>query len=203
MTSDEFRVLVARTTDTDLLGLCLRDDRMPYVFEPEPESWNEFRAALSAELRIAVTDITVVGSARLGFSLRPDNNLKPFSDKSDIDVIVVNEQLFDRLWLDLLATAYPDEETSPRLGGWLKDRRREVYAGWLNPLEIKLDRTIWGTRAAPIYEFSSQWFNCFQKASQHPPRRHEAIEGRLYRTWRHAELYHLHSLGALRRSLPA
>lgn len=201
MTPNEFRELVTKTTDTELLGLCLRDDRLPYVFEPEPKSWNEFRADLGAELGIDVTDITVVGSARLGISLRPDNNLKAFSDKSDIDVIVVNEELFDRLWLHLLATAYPDEKTSPRLGGWLKDRRREVYAGYLDPLKIRLDRDIWGEQAVPVIEFSSRWFISLQKASQHPPRRHEKIEGRLYRTWRHAELYHLHSLAALRTTL--
>ena len=32
-------------------------------------------------------------------------------------------------------------------------------------------------------------------------RRHEDITGRLYRTWEHAELYHLHSLASLRKSL--
>ena len=201
MTSGEFRKLVAKTTDAGLLSLCVRDDRVPYVFDPEPQSWDQFRADISAELDVAAVDIAVVGSARLGFSLKPGNNLKAFSDKSDIDVIIVNEKLFDHLWIHLLATAYPDPETSPKLGGWLNNRRREVYAGWLNPLEIKLDRAIWGERATPVIQFSSQWFDVLQKASKYPPRRHEVIEGRLYRTWRHAELYHLHSLAALRETL--
>ncbi len=87
------------------------------------------------------------------------------------------------------------------LGGWLGKRRSEVYTGWLTPLEIKLDAKIVGNRAKPVLDFNFRWFNTFKAASQHPPRRHEDITGRLYRTWEHAELYHLNSLASLRKSL--
>ena len=73
--------------------------------------------------------------------------------------------------------------------------------GWLNPLDIRIDAKIFGPKARPVLEFNTQWFITLKKASRHPLRRHEDIKGRLYRSWEHAELYHLHSLAALRKSL--
>ena len=201
MTSEEFRTLIAARDDTELLGPCLRDDVIPYVFDQNVGSWNAFRDHLVSDLGVARADVTVVGSGRFGFSTKPDNNLRTFTDRSDIDVIVVNAELFDRLWIDLLSAAYPRSPYTERLGGWLETRRKEVYTGWLTPLEIKLDVRIIGPKARPVLDFNTRWFNTLKEASQHPSRRHEDVQGRLYRSWQHAELYHAHSLAALRRSL--
>ncbi len=133
--------------------------------------------------------------------MKPGYNLKSFSDTSDIDVVIVNANLFDQLWVALLDAAYPRPPVTNVLGGWLQTRRNELYTGWLTPLEIKLDRKIFGVKAEPVLDFNTQWFNTLKQASRHPPRRHENITGRLYRTWRHAELYHLNSLVTLRRTL--
>jgi hypothetical protein len=116
-------------------------------------------------------------------------------------VIIVNAALFDELWLALLEAAYPRFPLTTRLGGWMKERMNEVYTGWLTPLSIKLDYKIVGARAKPVLDFNFRWFNTFKVASQYPPRRHEDISGRLYRTWEHARLYHLDSLAKLRKSL--
>jgi hypothetical protein len=201
MTSQEFRDLLEQQSDLQLLGPCLRDDRTPYVFQQKPAAWDTFRDELALGLHVSRADIRVVGSARFGFSMKPGHNLKSFSDTSDIDVVIVNANLFDQLWMALLDAAYPRRPITNVLGGWLQRRRNELYTGWLTPLEIKLDRKIFGEKAAPVLDFNTQWFNTLKQASRHPPRRHEDITGRLYRTWRHAELYHLNSLATLRRTL--
>ena len=201
MTSDDFRDLLGRQTDQQLINACLLEDQAPYVFEPKPDAWDGFRDDLASDLSISRDDIRVVGSARFGFSMKPRLHLRSFRDKSDIDVVIVNAGLFDDLWLALLAAAYPRSQVINQLGGWLKRRKNEVYTGWLSPLKIRLDVSIYGRRAKPVVDFNLQWFNALKRASKHPPRRHEDVKGRLYRTWRHAELYHLHSLGELRRSL--
>lgn len=200
MTSDEFRDLLQRQTDVQLLDPCLHDDGTPYVFQPQPITWNIFRDELVSGLAVSHTDIRVVGSGRFGFSMTPGRNFKRFADTSDIDVIVVNPVLFDQLWVALLEAAYPRPPVIQKFGGWLATRRKELYTGWLTPLEIKLDSKIFGVRAKPVLDFNIQWFNTFKLASRHPPRRHSDVTGRLYRTWRHAELYHLDSLAALRKA---
>ena len=201
MTSEEFRTLLQQQSDQQLLDPCLHDDRAPYVFQSRPQSWDAFRGELASGLYVSRSDIRVVGSGRFGFSMKPGYNLRSFSDTSDIDVVIVNADLFDQLWLALLAAAYPRPPVTNELGGWLDKRRKDLYTGWLTPLEIKLDRTIFGEKAAPVLDFRGRWFNTLKRASQHPPQRHEDITGRLYRTWQYAELYHLNSLAALRIAL--
>jgi len=203
MNTAEFRELVQQRTDVQLLEPCLHDEAAPYVFEPRPAAWDSFRDELVVGLGVARADIRVVGSGRLGFSMKPGHNLRSFGDTSDIDVVVVNADAFDRLWLALLSAVYPREPNIRRVGGWIRKRTNEVYTGWLTPLDIKLNARIFGSKARPVLEFNSQWFNTLKKASQHPTRRHEDINGRLYRSWEHAELYHLYSLAALRRTLSA
>jgi hypothetical protein len=201
MTSAEFRELLHRQTDAELLGPCLHDDRAPYVFQPRENTWDAFRDELVSGLGVLRADIRVVGSGRFGFSLKPGRNLKSFTDTSDIDVVVTNASLFDQLWAALLEAAYPRPPITEHLGGWLRKRRNELYTGWLTPLEIKLDRKIVGVRARPVIDFNFRWFRALKEASRHPVRRHEDITSRLYRTWHHAELYHLSSLAALRSTL--
>ena len=201
MTPNEFRQLTEERADAQLLGPCFRDEIIPYVFEPEPPRWDAFRHEITSQLPVANADIQVIGSARLGFSMKPHANLKPFNSNSDIDVVIVNADLFDWLWYALLEVAYPTEWMKVNYGGWLSHRKNELYKGWLTPLNITLDATIFGTKAKPILEFNSKWFNALKQASRHPPRRHENVTGRLYRSWRHADIYHLNSLAELRKTL--
>jgi hypothetical protein len=205
MKAEEFRQRLERETNlSSLLDVCLRNDKMPYVFEPKPQRWTEFCEVLNASLGVARDSIRIVGSARLGFSMKPGKDLRPFSDTSDIDVVIVDAGLFDRLWLSLLDAAYPRRPAIERFpGGWLKTRRNEIYTGWLTPADIKMDLTIFGARARPVVEFGSKWFNALKAASRYPPRRHDDVKGRLYRTWEHAELYHIDSLTQLQRTLAA
>ncbi len=201
MTADEFRARVEQPDFIQLIGTCLHDDLVPYVFEPKPATWAAFRDELAAKLDVSSADIRVVGSGRFGFSLRPYRNLASFRDSSDVDVVVVNAAAFDHLWSSLLRAAYPRPPITDQLGGWLKKGRNEVYTGYLTPLEIRIDARIFGVRAKPVLDVRTRWFNALKLASRHPPRAHEGIKGRLYRTWEHAELYHLDGLAALRRTL--
>lgn len=203
MTSDEFRQLLNQQSDAQLLDPCLRGEATPYVCETKPETWDAFREEFVNRLGVDRTDIRIVGSGRLGFSMKPGLDLRAFRDKSDIDVAIVNPLLFDQLWIAMLEAGYPRPPMIElvRLGGWLEKRRDELYTGWLTPLAIRLSLRIFGPKAKPVLDFNAQWFNALKSASQHPPRRHENVTGRLYRTWRHAELYHLYGLAELRKSL--
>jgi hypothetical protein len=201
MTSAELREMILDQNDTQLLEPCLHADTIPYVFDSKPATWDAFRDLLVQRLGVSRPDIRVVGSGRFGFSLTPGKNLRPYQDDSDIDVIVINTVLFDQLWLLLLEAAYPRSPITEMIGGWLGRRRNEVYTGWLSPLEIQLDAKIFGPKALPVLDFNTRWFNTFKEASRHPPRRHEDISARLYRTWQHAELYHLGNFATLRKSL--
>src|ERR1039457_3408739 len=123
MTFEEFRDLLHQQSDEQLLAPCLHDDTVPYVFEPRPEAWDAFRDEFVSGLSVSRSSIRVVGSGRFGFSMKPGHHFKRFGDTSDIDVVVVDPDLFDELWLALLESAYPRPPISSTLGGWLGKRR--------------------------------------------------------------------------------
>jgi hypothetical protein len=197
----EFRQLLESPDDEKLLDYALRDDITPFVFGSRGDNWDDFRSEIADELSIQATDVRVVGSARLGFSLKPGTNLRKYDDASDVDLIVINANLFDYLWIALLEAVYPRHPATELVGGWLRQRRDEIYTGWISPLEIRVDRSIFGAKAEPVLSFNARWFRLLKRSSKFIIRRHEDVSGRLYRTMEHANLYHLNSLAALRRSL--
>ena len=79
----------------------------PYVFRDQPASLNLMKKHLSSHLKVAENNIVVVGSAQTGFSMAPDNFPRAFHAGSDIDVVVVDAPLFDRLWHDILKWNFP------------------------------------------------------------------------------------------------
>lgn len=202
MTPAEFRDLLELQTDSELLDICLRNEDPPFVCQDRSVAWDRFRDEFVSRLGVSRAEIRVIGSGRLGFSMKPGKNLRRFRDTSDIDVVIVNAALFDELWLALLTTFYPRGAVLDKLpNSWFGPRRNEVYTGWITPLEISFDLRIFGIIAKPLVEIRSRWFNATKLASRHPIRRHETVNARLYRTWPHAELYHLNSLSELRRTL--
>jgi hypothetical protein len=201
MNANEFRTLVGQRTDQELLELLLHADETPYVFETKPANWDTFRDSLYNGLGVPRANIKIIGSGRFGFSLSPWKSLGKFRDNSDIDVLMVSEALFDELWFALLRAAYPRYPITETLDAWLKDRRNEVYTGYLTPSDVKFDVSIVGSKGVPIITFTTRWFNALKDAARYPPRRHSDVEGRLYRTWQHADLYHLSSLASLRKAM--
>lgn len=201
MTPQQFRTLLGQKTNIELLDPCLHDDSPPFVFEGHDGSWDAFRDELVDQLEIQRDNIRIVGSGRLGFSLRPGTNLKLFDDRSDIDVVIVDSDLFDQIWLALLRAVYPNHGMNQRIGGWLDSIRNQVYGGWIVPPQIKLDGKVFGARARTVIDLRTRWFNALKLAAQHPTKGHADIQGRIYRTWSHADLYHSDSLNSLRASL--
>jgi hypothetical protein len=201
MKPDKFREMLRATADPGLLDVCLRADDVPFICK-DAAGWTAFRHELTGGVDgLVERDIRIVGSARLGFSMKPRNRLREFTAESDIDVVVVNEALFDWLWIALLVAAYPRMAVNRGIGGWDVPGRAELFAGWLTPTAIRMDWTIVGQPGVPLSEFKRKWFNALKLAARHSAKPHNDIQGRLYRTWRHAELYHLFSIAQLRRSL--
>lgn len=83
----------ARAAREALVRLWLTEG-CPQVFEGHPAIWEQIRAWLASRLQVCPKDITVVGSARIGFSLAPETWGRPFGGHSDLDVAVVSPAFF-------------------------------------------------------------------------------------------------------------
>jgi len=202
MTVDEFRYAVLNSS---LVGLVQQNvfEGMPYVFRDSPESNNLMTEHLRQALDLPEDCVAVVGSAKTGFSLNPENFPRGFSERSDIDVIVVSEALFDRIWMTLLEWHYPRRflNLGQVEGNWMRLRRKDIYFGWLVPSDIRYEGLAFPNVLKPLRDLSTMWFNAFQSLSLYPEFATREVSGRLYRTWDHALRYHVEGLRMIRESL--
>jgi hypothetical protein len=179
---------------------------LPFVFRQTPRTLDVLKRHLVSELGLSPSDILVVGSARTGFSLNPDNFPRQFSGTSDIDVVIVDEDLFDKIWTTLLIWNYPRRllKAGRIDGDWIYQRRKDIYWGWFRPDQIRFEGLSFPDALQPIRDLSTRWFNAFRGLSQyseHAELTHREVSGRLYRTWNHAHLYHEEGLRSLRSIL--
>lgn len=174
----------------------------PFAFRDDAEALEQLTGHIGERLGIDSTSIRVIGSGRIGFSLNPANFPRPFRPASDIDVAVVNDDLFDRVWHTMLAWNYPRRF---RLYGeerrWQRSRQDDLYWGWFRPDKIRYKGLAFPEILRPLRDLSTQWFDAFQSLSTYPALAARVVAGRLYRTQEHAIGYHIDGLRKLRDQL--
>lgn len=69
---------------------------IPYAFSECPAVYEEIRHWLASRLNLHPKDITLIGSARIGFCLGEELG-RSFSAKSDLDFSVISVELFSKL----------------------------------------------------------------------------------------------------------
>jgi hypothetical protein len=89
-------------------------------------AYSSIRDYVGQVLKVSPTrDVYIVGSAKLGFSIKPAARYRGFNDESDFDLAVVSTSLYERLWEQ--ARAYI------RQGGiWERDDRNHFKNNHLN-----------------------------------------------------------------------
>jgi len=96
---------------------------------------------------VEFTNVILVGSAKLGFSIKPKKRFKAFGDESDIDIAVVSGKLFERIWEEAYrykkAGAYWPQSTS---------FFRYLSEGWIRPDKLP---------ASSYFAFTSEWWDFF------------------------------------------
>lgn len=112
----------------------------------------ELRREIAQFFSVAMRDVIVTGSAKLGFTLVPKPGrpaLSPFGDRSDIDVAIISSELFTRLWRE--AFLFANDR-----GDWLTalEFREYLMRGWLRPDKLPND---------PDFPLSGEWFEFFRR----------------------------------------
>jgi hypothetical protein len=65
----------------------------------------ELREKVSANFEIEFQDVIVVGSGKLGFSIKPSKRYVGFCDESDIDIAIVSSKLLKKFGKRLICIA--------------------------------------------------------------------------------------------------
>jgi len=71
---------------------------IPSAFLASPSSYEGLRGWLASQLNVHPKEITLIGSARIGYSLAPPPDFgRPFGGKSDLDLSIISDDLFHRV----------------------------------------------------------------------------------------------------------
>ena len=191
--SKEFRNLLRTQSMDSILNDHLLTTALPFSFSTQPAIYCRLIGHLAQGLQVPETDICIVGSARIGFSLSPYKYGTPFNRYSDIDIVVVSQDIFDMYWLDILTRRRKPWQTlraATRTQLRAHQHKHFIYNGWIYPRSL--------------YESLSdgyRWMSTFNSISRIPELASRTINSRLYRTWDHVRHYHRRSLRQLARHI--
>jgi len=106
----------------------------PFVFEGREHDYYEFRKRISNNFKITYSEVLIVGSSKFGFS---PYKLTEFSLESDVDVVLINDKLFDK-YHDLISNyQYDIRRQVIRLNeSQLKNYNKFIryfVMGWMRP----------------------------------------------------------------------
>lgn len=182
-TVDEFRLLLRGANPLDIVDNVLLANPPVHV---TPEKVAHIGSTLADSYGVASGEIRVIitGSAALGFSLVekkiPGEGVLPryreFSGRSDIDVAIVSEPIFNLIWLELSGFFHrspwfpPD---SKRLGDYL-------VCGWLRP-----DHFPKGVRLRKC----DKWWDTFKRFSRDSLFERRRVSGGVFNSVEHLRLY--------------
>jgi hypothetical protein len=135
----------------------------------------KLKQVVSREFNVHPSEVLVVGSAKLGFSIASGKRFRPFCDTSDIDVAVISSSAFDSIWQSVF-------EFKCAKGYWDKERSFNEYLarGWIRPDMLP---------PAKKFRQCKQWWEFFQGLSRSREFGPIKITAGLYRNWRFLEAY--------------
>jgi hypothetical protein len=134
---------------------------IPFAFKDIPILYDIVRGWLGRQLNVHAKCITIIGSARLGYSLSPAPKFgKPFSGSSDLDLAVVADTTFQELsrefwtWKTDLLQGKIQPRNDRERGFWDDNLTRlpqNIARGFLDPHKIpprypavqRVNNTVW------------------------------------------------------------
>lgn len=131
--AEAFRASITDRSAIDSVVTGMLDDQTCVGISDELRA--DISTVISRKFAVDRDNVRVVGSARLGISIVPKNRsgerlprYRPFKDSSDIDVAVVDGELFDRMW----------KQTFLKHIAWQRYYEKSEYAqfmfkGWFRP----------------------------------------------------------------------
>lgn len=120
---------------------------IPFAFRDRPTLYEEIRDFLARRLDLLPKNITLVGSARLGYSLSPSAYGRPFNAGSDLDFSAISEMLFLRVvdafhqWETDLATGREGLTDARERRFWKDNLDRvpgNIRRGFIDPYKVPL-----------------------------------------------------------------
>ena len=128
----------------------------------------ELKSEVSRRFSLHPSQVVLVGSGKLGFSIAPQKRYRHFGDQSDLDLAIVSVELFHLYWVTVFRYS----------GYWERSARFKEYLfrGWIRP-DLLPSHT------------ASEWFEYFRQLTASRKFGYYKIDAGLYRSWEFLESY--------------
>ncbi len=163
------------------------------------------RERIAGQFKIQTEHVLIVGSAKLGFTLRhkparePDEEdrpaFSPFSENSDVDVAIISSDLFDNIWkrcFEFWHTSGYGNAPAYWPGG--RQFRDYIFRGWMRPDKLPSEGG---------FRYRAEWFDIFRRLTSERAAGDYKIAAGLYRESYFLERYQYIALNECRASMGA
>ena len=166
-------------------------DSVPHVFNGDRASYVGWKRSLGTAIDVDPACLTVVGSAAVGCSLNPVQNLKPFDEGSDVDVAVISSYHFTVAWryLRMNGARRLKVDTRTRIA-WDDHVNRYIYWG-----------TIATDKLLGVLPFGLEWLKAVGHMGAVDPTKGRDVNLRIYADYEALRAYQLMSVRNVRESL--
>lgn len=109
----------------------------------------QLKEAVAINFNVHPTNVYMVGSGKLGFSIKPSRRYQSFGEASDIDLAIISQEMFEQIWKRVFQY-YTDVGT-----WWAKSDKflQYLFKGWIRPDLLPYGHS---------FQISSQWWDFFQ-----------------------------------------
>lgn len=66
--------------------------------EQASSKYSEFKVYIANKFKVTVNNVSLAGSAWLGYSLTPKKHFRDFTENSDVDIVIVSQKIFNSFW---------------------------------------------------------------------------------------------------------
>jgi len=101
-TSQEIKDVFTNASEAERYGIIRLwiTEGIPYAFRDQPLIYEEIREFIAKGVNIHSKEVTLVGSGRIGYSLKKKVWGKTFTDSSDLDFTIISNELYSKLVFD-------------------------------------------------------------------------------------------------------
>lgn len=208
LSPNDLRSLVGAMDNLDVVAKVFLLEGVPFVFSSSPMKYLIFREQVADRFEVGYQDVCIVGSAKLGFSPAHYKFGRTFAETSDVDVVIISSEMFDRGTHELFQHL---NEVGPPLDfrnikpvsvegrDWRLHReavRNFVYENF-NPSHLPESSDLRKQIFSNITSTSALFL------ALEPQVFVSKIRCRIFRHWRAAEAYYINTLRQLKRQLAA
>ncbi len=135
----------------------------------DSDKYYQLKEAVCEHFDIEFNDVLMVGSGKLGFSIKQQRRYGLFNDDSDIDLAVVSTTLFSKIWKE----AYLYQKSGAY---WPKasDFFKHLSEGWIRPDKLPPSK---------YFSFTGDWWGLFTALSKSERYGPYKIRGGIYQSW--------------------